>query len=130
MDSMDLQKTLKEWFRVLKPGGALYVSVPDLDILSKLFVDPKLNSNEKFQVMRMIYGGQIDENDYHKVGFNFEILKTYVLNAGFCEVKRVINFGLFDDTSRAEFKGKKISLNIQAKACKTGKQIEVEIANI
>jgi len=34
-----LVPTLKEWHRVLVPGGCLFVSVPDLDILARLVTD-------------------------------------------------------------------------------------------
>lgn len=30
-----LMTTLKEWFRVIRPGGLLLVSVPDLAVLAK-----------------------------------------------------------------------------------------------
>src|SRR5580693_5947887 len=39
-----LVETLKEWYRVLTPAGKLYVSVPDLDVLARLFVDRTLLS--------------------------------------------------------------------------------------
>jgi predicted SAM-dependent methyltransferase len=54
----DLRRTLREWHRVLKGGGALFVSVPDLRALAKLFVDDSigLDANERFFVMRVMYG--------------------------------------------------------------------------
>ena len=50
-----LLKTFLEIFRVLKKGGKFYVSVPDLNILTNLFVSTK-NLYEKFMIMKMIYG--------------------------------------------------------------------------
>ena len=35
----ELAATLKEWLRVLAPAGMLHISVPDLDILARLFLD-------------------------------------------------------------------------------------------
>ena len=60
IDNNDIQKTLKGIHRVLKDGGKFYVSVPDMDILCRLFLDPKAPLKIKYEVMRMMYGGQID----------------------------------------------------------------------
>src|ERR1700679_1091658 len=54
--------TRTRWDRVLVPPGILYVSVPDLDILSRLFLDRQsLSIEDRFLVMRMIFGGHIDK---------------------------------------------------------------------
>lgn len=112
----DLEAALKEWNRVLEPGGSLFVSVPDLDILARLFIARKrLNLEERYYVMRMIFGGHIDEYDYHMVGLNQEFLTHYLAQAGFCDIKRVPDFGLFDDTSTMQFKGVNISVNLVAR---------------
>src|ERR1700694_3001632 len=50
----ELPKTLVGIHRVLKPGGRLRVSVPDLEILCRLFVHPSLDGESRFQIMRMI----------------------------------------------------------------------------
>src|SRR6185295_517142 len=57
----ELRMALKEAFRVLTPGGMLRAGVPDLDVLCRLFLEPKLDINMRFHVMRMMFGGQIDE---------------------------------------------------------------------
>lgn len=110
-----LVKTLTEWRRVLAPNGTLCVSVPDLDVLSRLFLDRTLLSlQDRFLVMRMIFGGHIDKYDYHLVGLNEEFLSSYLHAAGFTGIQRVSNFGLFDDTSSMVFKTIPISLNMIA----------------
>jgi predicted SAM-dependent methyltransferase len=110
----DLLATLKEWHRVMTPGGILYVSVPDLDVLTKLFVDrEKYSGQDRFLIMRMIFGGHIDQHDYHLVGLNEEFLVDFLLTAGFTDLRRVKGpFGLFEDTSAMLFKGVPISLNL------------------
>jgi predicted SAM-dependent methyltransferase len=35
----ELLSTLTEWKRVLRPGGRVLISVPDLDVLARLFID-------------------------------------------------------------------------------------------
>lgn len=36
----ELSNTLRAWLRVLKPEGKMYVSVPDMDVLAKLWLMP------------------------------------------------------------------------------------------
>jgi predicted SAM-dependent methyltransferase len=111
----ELEKTLKEWARVLVPGGSLYVSVPDLETLAKLLlVKEGLNMDERFHVMRMLFGGHIDAHDYHLVGLNEEFLAYFLMRTGFAEPRRVPSFGLFQDTSGLLFKEIPISLNMVA----------------
>ena len=111
----ELQAGLREWHRVLAPGGTLYVSVPDLATLARLFLAEGLTTNDRFMVVRMIFGGHVDRHDYHQVGFDFEILSFFLREAGFADVERVTEFGLFDDTSRVVYAGVPISVNVTAK---------------
>jgi len=112
----ELQATLKEWHRVLKPFGRLYVSVPDIDVLAKLLLaKDQLTIDERFHVMRMIFGGHVDAYDYHVVGLNEGFLQKFLGEAGFDAVKKVDSFELFEDTSNLVFKGENISLNLTAK---------------
>jgi len=63
----------------------VFISVPDLDILAKFILEKKLNADERFHVMRMIFGGHMDQYDYHVVGLNEEFL-TGFLNAAGCVI--------------------------------------------
>lgn len=111
----ELTSTLKDWNRVLIPGGKVFISVPDLDVLAELFISKnKFSVAERFFVMRMIFGGHLDKYDYHIVGLNEEFLTRYLSDSGFVNIKRVKNFGLFDDTSAMIFKGVLVSLNLIA----------------
>ncbi|KGF72860.1 methyltransferase type 11 [Neosynechococcus sphagnicola sy1] len=110
----ELAQTLKEWYRVLKVGGELYVSVPDLHSLCWLFLEPTATAQHRFDIMRIIYGGQLNPYDIHKVGFDIDILTYYLKNAGFREYMRVSEFDLFNDASTLKIKDKLISLNVIA----------------
>jgi predicted SAM-dependent methyltransferase len=110
----DLEPTLAGIHRVLCDGGTFYVSVPDLDILCRHFLSPELTPQQKFQVMRMMFGGQTHEHDFHHVGFNRVFLQSFLARAGFRRVERVASFGLFADTSEFRPFGTPISLNMVA----------------
>jgi predicted SAM-dependent methyltransferase len=106
---------LQEWLRVLIPGGALCVSVPDVDILARLLVDrERLSMTDRFTVMRMIFGGHTDRYDYHLVGLNEEFLTGFLNAAGFTGMRRVAGFGLFRDGSCLALHDIPISLNMIA----------------
>ena len=106
--------TLKGVNRILSTDGKLYVSVPDMEILCKIFLDPKAPTEVKFHVMRMMFGGQIDEFDFHYFGWNMDFLRQYLFKTGFKRVERVKSFSLFKDTSDYAPYGPPISLNVIA----------------
>jgi len=111
----ELAATLKEWLRVLAPGGMLHISVPDLDILARLFLDrQKMTMDDRFAIMQMIFGGHEDRYDYHVVGLNEEFLLRYLSQAGFATAARVPGFGICNDTSLVACYGTLISLNVTA----------------
>ena len=110
-----LVAALRDWHRVLAPGGVLRLSVPDIDILAHLLLQRhKLDVNQRFQVMRMMFGGHVDAHDYHLVGLNQEFLAGFLNAAGFHTVQRVPRHGLFTDTSDMVVAGTPISLNLNA----------------
>lgn len=111
----ELQQTLKGFLRVLKPKGRLRASVPDLETLCRLFLHSSLDGPSRFHVMRMMFGGRTTEYDVHYVGLNFEFLGMFLHEAGFRDIRRVREFGLFKDTSMLVFANVPISLNIEAR---------------
>lgn len=52
-----------------------------------------------------------------QIGFDEELLTRFLNAANFCEVERVGNFNLMDDTSTLLFKGIPISLNVVGRIC-------------
>ena len=110
----ELPHTLKEINRVLEPSGKLYISVPNLECLMQLAMRRDLTLVDRFMVMRMMFGGQVDAFDYHKVGLTWEFLCYFLGQAGFPYATKVPEHGLFPDTSSMRFAGELISLNVIA----------------
>lgn len=111
----EINSALAEWYRVLEPGGKLYISVPDMDVLTRLFQDREnLTIDDRFLVMRMMFGGHTDDYDYHMVGLNEEFLSEFLKAVGFKLLQRVELLGIFQDTSTLTMKDELISLNMIA----------------
>jgi predicted O-linked N-acetylglucosamine transferase (SPINDLY family)/predicted SAM-dependent methyltransferase len=110
----DVLPTLKGIHRILVPGGKFYISVPDLDVLCHQFLNPRFETLQRYHTMRMMFGGQTDDFDYHQVGLNLEFLADYLREAGFYSVEQVEKFELFEDTSCFAPYGVPISLNLIA----------------
>ena len=75
---------LQEWYRVLKSGGILRVSVPDFEAIVTVY--------EKYRdmelVMGLLYGGQDYKHNFHHVGFDFKYLGELLKKVGFKNIHR------------------------------------------
>jgi predicted SAM-dependent methyltransferase len=109
-----LPRTLYEVSRVMRRGAVLRVSVPDLEMLAKLLTAQGPDLVQRFQIMRMIYGGQSDMYDFHYFGFTFELFTAMLGAYHFGQFQRVASFGLFKDTSEFRFGNYPVSLNVNA----------------
>lgn len=110
----ELGDVVQSIHRILRTDGKFLVSVPDLDILCRLFVREEMTVDDRFFVMRMMFGGQVNEHDFHCVGLNADFLTNYLQQAGFQNVYRVPEFGVFNDTSSMRYRDVLISLNMIA----------------
>lgn len=78
---------IKEWIRVLKPGGKLFIACPDLSKIAKHLVDRDGPWEQWYICMVNLFGpynGSI--GDYHKWGYNEEELKKLLTENGFGSV--------------------------------------------
>ena len=71
---------LKEWHRVLKPGGLLRVSVPDFDCLIDIY---EAAGNNMGSIIEQIYGGHEDPYNIHMTIFNRAELERILIATGF-----------------------------------------------
>jgi predicted SAM-dependent methyltransferase len=74
----ELPKALVGIHRVLKSGGRLRAAVPDLEMLCRLFLEPSFTGDDRFHIMRMMFGGRTTAYDVHYAGLNFEFLQAFL----------------------------------------------------
>jgi SAM-dependent methyltransferase len=68
---------LKEWVRVLKPGGELRIAVPNFEWIAENYV-----AGQPINTQGYVMGGQIDEADFHKAIFDKRSLTRQLAGAG------------------------------------------------
>ena len=75
---------LKDWARVLKPGGWLKIAVPDFTYIAKEYLEGNVHGLPLFGYLM---GGQLDENDYHKATFNEATVRYLLTEAGLEDIQ-------------------------------------------
>lgn len=114
---------LKEWYGKLKIGGKLYLSVPDFEVMSKLYSKDNVPLHK---LIGPLYGKMVsgDKTIFHKTVWDYSSLGEYMRIAGFRRIdkwddvitedenglERIVDRK--NDCSNAKINGKQICLNI------------------
>lgn len=102
---------LSRWYELLKPGGELFVAVPNLKAIFKTILRHPSRS-ESLGFFMAIYGGQDYPTNVHYSGYTEESLSEILLDVGFQNVKRFKPF--VEDTTKFTVRGVPMSLNLRA----------------
>lgn len=105
---------LKEWHRVLEPGGKLYVGVPDFARAVEIYAYIGLDN----WIVRFLMGDQEYKTAYHYALFDEERLEHLLKQAGFADAFRVERFPIGDENDcsnlTSDMDGEIVSLNMIA----------------
>jgi len=115
----DIERVLREWCRVIKPGGVLRISVPDFAKLCEIY--------QRYGKLELVIGALFGRQDYlyniHHNVFDFDSLADMLQRSGFTNVHRYdwrkTEHAEIDDYSQAYIphmdkeNGTLISLNVE-----------------
>jgi predicted SAM-dependent methyltransferase len=119
----EVELVLREWFRVLKPGGVIRIAVPDFAAVVSLYEQEGLKDGMS-GLVGLICGGQRNQYDFHKTIFDEPYLRFLLAKVGFSRVQRwdwrTTDHATIDDYSQSYIphldkeNGRLMSLNLEA----------------
>lgn len=119
----EVEEVLREWHRVLAPGGVLRVAVPDFAAVVEMYEHEGLRDG-KSGLVGLICGGQRNEFDFHKIVFDEPFLSYLLTKTGFRDIHRWnwrnTEHAQIDDFSQSYLphmdkqNGRLMSLNLEA----------------
>jgi len=75
---------LDYWYKLLKPGGEVYVSVPDFEAVC----DEYLENRDITKLYGFLCSSQDDGEDLHGMCYDFKLLSQGLSSAGFSQIEK------------------------------------------
>lgn len=97
--------TLQAWWRALRPGGALLVTVPNVTTIGAI-LGGKPTFDEQVTLTQLLAA--------QRSLWTAELLGTMLEVVGFTNVRQAETFNLFNDTSALKLGGRSLALNVLA----------------
>lgn len=89
----ETERVFQIWWIVLKPGGELEITTPDLRRVVGRYLDPKDDGCNWLWLMYHLYGKQTYAYNFHKSMFDFVTLSTQLRAEGFRDITHLPNKG-------------------------------------
>lgn len=105
---------IENWYSVLKPGGVLYLAIPDLEEIMHILLDPNISDNDKeYWYMYTLFGYQADCSDlenayktdipvdygqFHTCGFSKRSISKLLIDKGFA-IQDIYNYDGYNTPS-------------------------------
>jgi len=84
---VDGRKALRYWYSILRPGGIIGISVPDIDFLMKEYLEDP--TPEKLVEMNDTYIYSYIQPSPHLFAYSADLLEKEMAEAGFVNIKRM-----------------------------------------
>jgi predicted SAM-dependent methyltransferase len=97
---------LREWYRVLKPGGQLYLAIPDLELICRVIQDQFTTEEQMRWFLFTLFGYQVDQEidysdksldhvdhpgEFHCSGYTKKSLMSELKSIGF-EINKIFSY--------------------------------------
>ena len=111
----EVPEVLREWHRILKPGGWLYLAMPDFGAIASEYVFGMLPLK---MIRAALMGGQEYPENIHYSTWDQTLLYEVLYEAGFTEAQRYDAWKFtpkgYYDYSKFVLSGTRLSLNVRA----------------
>jgi predicted SAM-dependent methyltransferase len=85
-----VRDVVKELYRILKPGGKIFIQVPDMEARARDILEKWME--DWWSLSFWVYGGQEYKENTHKSGFTVPSLKKLLEEEGF-KVEKIVGGG-------------------------------------